>query len=93
VTVPVLVMNGDLDRQVSPEQNLPEIEKALKEAGNTDVTIRLMPGLNHLFQKAHTGSPSEYATIDETFSEGAMQVISDWITARFGRNAAAPQGR
>jgi hypothetical protein len=93
VTVPVLVMNGELDRQISPEQNLPEIEKALKDAGNADVTIRLMPGLNHLFQKAKTGSPSEYGTIDETFNEGAVEVISDWILGRFGRTASLPQAR
>jgi len=93
VVVPVLVMNGDLDRQVSPDQNLPEIEKALKDAGNADVTIKKMPGLNHLFQKATTGSPSEYATISETFSEGALDIISNWIVGRFGRNAPAPQAR
>jgi pimeloyl-ACP methyl ester carboxylesterase len=93
VTVPVLVMNGDLDRQVSSQQNLPEIEKALKEAGNADVTIKLMPGLNHLFQKARTGSPSEYAGLDETFNAGAMDVITSWILGRFGRNAPAPQSR
>lgn len=93
VTVPVLVMNGELDRQVSPDQNLPEIEKALKDAGNTDVTIRLMPGLNHLFQKARTGSPSEYGSIDETFNQEAIDVISNWIVGRFGRNVGRPQGR
>jgi hypothetical protein len=93
VTVPTLVMNGDLDRQVAPEQNLPEIEKALKEAGNADATIRTMPGLNHLFQKAKTGSPSEYATIEETFNDGAMSEITDWIVGRFGRNAPMPRSR
>ena len=84
VTVPVLVLNGDLDRQVSPEQNLPEIEKALKEAGNKDVTVQLLHGLNHLIQNAHTGSPSEYATIEETFDETTLRTIVDWIHQRFG---------
>jgi pimeloyl-ACP methyl ester carboxylesterase len=93
VTVPVLVMNGDLDKQVSPDQNLTEIEKSLKEAGNPDVTVRLMPGLNHLFQKAKTGSPGEYATIQESFDEGALDAICDWIVGRYGKGAAMPQGR
>jgi pimeloyl-ACP methyl ester carboxylesterase len=93
VTVPVLAMNGDLDRQVSAEQNLPEIERALKEAGNKDVTIQVMPGLNHLFQKAKTGSPSEYGTIGADFDEGTMEEISNWITGRFGRSAVLPQDR
>ena len=34
----------------SPPEAAPPIEAALKEAGNTDVTIRELPGLNHLFQ-------------------------------------------
>jgi uncharacterized protein len=94
VTVPVLAMNGELDRQVSAEQNLPEIERALKEAGNRDVTLQVMPGLNHLFQKATTGSPSEYGmTVGGDFDEGAIEMISRWITERFGRSAAPPQDR
>jgi pimeloyl-ACP methyl ester carboxylesterase len=93
VTVPVLVLNGDLDKQVSADQNLPEIEKALKEAENTDVTVRVLPGLNHLFQKARTGSPSEYARIGEDFDAGAISVIGNWIMGRFGRNVSPAQTR
>jgi len=82
VKVPVLALNGSLDLQVDPKQNLPAIEKALKEGGNTDVTVTELPGLNHLFQTATTGSPNEYATIDETMSPVAMKTIGDWILAR-----------
>ena len=81
VTVPVLALNGSLDVQVPPKANLPEIEKALKEAGNTDITVREMPGLNHLFQTARTGGPSEYAEITETFSPAALDIITQWILA------------
>ncbi|MCK4351132.1 MAG: alpha/beta fold hydrolase, partial [Candidatus Krumholzibacteria bacterium] len=83
VQVPVLALNGELDLQVPPYQNLPEIEKALKEAGNTDVTIREFPGLNHLFQTTTTGSPAEYAGIEETMSPEVLETIRDWILARF----------
>lgn len=83
VKVPVLALNGELDLQVPPYQNLPEIEKALKEAGNTDVTIREFPGLNHLFQTTTTGSPAEYAGIEETMSPEVLETIRDWILARF----------
>lgn len=79
--VPVLALNGEKDFQVPPDQNLPEIEKALKEAGNTRVTIQELPGLNHLFQHCKTGGSSEYVTIDETFSEDAMKLIAEWIIA------------
>jgi uncharacterized protein len=55
VTCPVLAINGSLDRQVPPDQNLPAIRKAL--AGNQRAEIDELPGLNHLFQTAKTGSP------------------------------------
>lgn len=81
---PVLVLNGSLDLQVPPYQSLPEIEKALQEAGNDDVTIREFPGLNHLFQSAVTGSPAEYGAITETISPEVLEMIRDWILERFG---------
>ncbi len=77
---PVLAMNGELDAQVSAQQNLPAIAKALEDGGNRDYEIVKLPKLNHLFQTATTGSPGEYATISETFSPVALDVISDWIT-------------
>ena len=84
VRVPVLAMNGALDLQVPPKQNLPAIESALQRAGNRDVRIVEMPGLNHLFQTAKTGNPSEYAAISETFSPTALDIIATWINAHTG---------
>jgi pimeloyl-ACP methyl ester carboxylesterase len=81
---PVLALNGGLDLQVLADQNLPEVEKALAEGGNTDVTARVLPGLNHLFQPAVTGAVSEYAGIETTFAPEALEAITTWITARFG---------
>jgi hypothetical protein len=43
-----------------------------------------LPGLNHLFQHATTGSPNEYATIPETFSPEALDIIAAWIGAHAG---------
>lgn len=79
VSVPVLALNGGKDLQVDPEQNLPEIEKALKVGGNKNYKIVELPGLNHLFQKANTGAPSEYGQIEETFSPDALKIMGDWI--------------
>lgn len=82
VRCPILALNGEKDLQVPAEANLRGIERAAREGGNTDVTARVMPGLNHLFQTAKTGSPMEYATIEETFAPEALQLISEWIRAR-----------
>lgn len=80
VKCPVLAINGEKDLQVSPDENLPEIEKALKEGGNQNYSVKELPGLNHLFQKAQTGSPSEYAKIEETISPDALELIGNWIS-------------
>jgi len=79
VKCPVLAINGEKDLQVPPKENLTAIEKALKETGNTDYTIKELPGLNHLFQKADTGATTEYAKITETINPAALKIISSWI--------------
>jgi len=79
VKCPVLVLNGARDLQVDPQLNLPEIRKALKAGGNTQIEIHELPDLNHLFQTSRTGLPSEYRQIEETFSPVALDIISKWI--------------
>ena len=86
VHVPVLALDGSLDLQVPPKQDLAAIDTALKRGGNRDYRVVELPGLNHLFQPAKTGSPSEYATIDETFSPDALKIIADWINAHSGQS-------
>lgn len=82
VACPVLAINGSKDLQVPPSQNLGEIEKALKAGGNKDVTVKELPGLNHLFQHTMTGAPGEYATIEETFAPEALEIVTTWIKQR-----------
>jgi len=81
VGCPVLALNGEKDVQVAANENLPAIEKALKSSGNRSVKIVKLPSLNHLFQHCTTGLPSEYGTIEETFSPEALKIISAWILA------------
>ncbi|MDQ6665132.1 MAG: alpha/beta fold hydrolase [Acidobacteriota bacterium] len=76
---PVLAMNGALDTQVSPRQNLPLIVQALEDGGNGDYEIVTFPNLNHLFQTAKTGAVSEYSTISETIAPAALDVMTAWI--------------
>ena len=76
----VLAIGGSKDVQVPATANLAAIAAALKKAGNRDVTVKELPGLNHLFQTAGTGSPDEYGTLEETFAPAALQVVGDWIT-------------
>lgn len=74
---PVLVLSGSKDLQVPPAQNLPAIRQAL--AGNKRAEIDEIPGLNHLFQDAKTGSPAEYGEIEETMSPVVLAKMANWI--------------
>ncbi len=47
--------------------------------GNKNVTTKEFPNLNHLFQECETGSPNEYATIEQTFSPVVLEEITKWI--------------
>jgi fermentation-respiration switch protein FrsA (DUF1100 family) len=83
VRVPVLALNGTLDRQVPADENLAAIRAALAAGGNRDHTETALPGLNHLFQTARTGLPTEYGTIEETVAPAALDAVTAWIVARF----------
>jgi fermentation-respiration switch protein FrsA (DUF1100 family) len=79
VKVPVLALNGEKDLQVPPKENLAGIKAAFEKGGVKNTTLRELPGLNHLFQTCKTGSPTDYATIDETFAPAALDAMTQWI--------------
>ena len=79
VKCPVLAINGSKDLQVPPKENLSAIKNALSEGGNNRVTIIEFPGLNHLFQESDTGSPMEYARIEQTMAPIVLEEITNWI--------------
>ncbi len=78
--LPVLAMIGSKDVQVPPDQNLPALREALKD--DPETTIVELPGLNHLFQTAKSGSPSEYGDIEETMSPTALELVAHWVLER-----------
>jgi len=84
IDVPVLALFGERDVQVAAEENAEPLRKALAAGGNEDVDVRVLPGLNHLFQTAGTGGVEEYGAIEETIAPEALEAIGDWIEARFG---------
>lgn len=83
LAVPTLALFGGKDTQVDADQNQSAMEAALAASGNEDVTIRRFADMNHLFQTAGTGSPSEYARIEETMAPEVLELIGSWIAERF----------
>lgn len=86
VKQPVLILQGELDRQVSAGQ-ADTLAAALRAGGNRDVTVHKFPGLNHLFLKALSdGSPAEYAAIKETtLPADVLDTLAAWLKQHLGR--------
>ena len=80
INVPVLALDGSLDLAVPAALDLPAIRDALRL--DRDATILELPGLNHLFQNAKTGAPSEFARIPETMAPSALALITNWVRKR-----------
>lgn len=79
VSCPILAINGNKDIQVPSKENLEIIKNIFKKSKNTNVVIKELKNLNHLFQECETGVISEYATIEQTISPIALEEISNWI--------------
>ena len=83
LAVPTLALFGGKDTQVDADQNQSAMETAFAASGNQDITVRRFPGMNHLFQTAGTGSPAEYAQIEQTMAPEVLDLIGSWIVERF----------
>jgi hypothetical protein len=64
---------------VIASQNLPAYEKIIAEYGKTNLILRELPDLNHLFQHCETGSPNEYFEIEETISPEVLEMVVGFV--------------
>ena len=80
VRVPTLVLFAEKDLQVLPKQNEPVARKLA--ASNRNLTVEVLPGLNHIGQTAKTGSPTEYGSIEETLAPILLERITSFIKAQ-----------
>ncbi len=74
-----LALFGEKDLQVSPALNIPPLKEMLRTNKNKKFEIIEVKGVNHLFQECTTGSPSEYAQIEQTISPEVLKIITEWI--------------
>ena len=77
VDCPVLALNGTKDTQVFYKSNIDALNQGLHS--NALNEVKVMEGLNHLFQHCNSGSVNEYATIEETISPEVLKIITQWI--------------
>ena len=83
VKTPVLILTGSNDQQAVPAE-VALMEAAFKEAGNKDVTARVLPDLNHLFVHDTDGFPGNYAKLPAPLlvETSVLQLVADWLTKR-----------
>jgi len=82
VRSPVLILQGATDRQVTADQ-APVLEKAFRDGGNKDVTLRVYPATNHLFLPDPDGNPAGYSSLTViSIRPEVLQEIVDWLTRR-----------
>jgi len=79
VKCPVLALGGNKDVHVPSSRNLKAVEEILQKAGNKNFQTTELPKMNHLFQTANTGLPTEYPLIEETIAPVVLNTIGDWI--------------
>jgi len=84
VRVPVLILQGGTDQQITAPQ-AEELAAAARAAGNADVTVRVLPGLNHLFlaDAEGTADPARYAALpDKRVPAEVLGTLADWLVER-----------
>ena len=79
VKQPLLILQGERDRQVGQVQAT-LLSEAARSAGNTHVTMKVFPTLNHLFLPSKTGSFSEYSRLEtNAVPSDVLDTIITWI--------------
>jgi len=81
VTCPVLLFFGELDANVPPRESWPPIERALRQAGNRNVTQILLRKANHLFLEAQTGARDEYPGLSRVVP-AYFDAMARWLRAQ-----------
>jgi uncharacterized protein len=75
LTQPVLILGGDRDQVLPPEEHHPPLIERFGDRAN----VVVIEGASHLLQPARTGMPQEYATIETTVDPRALDELSRWL--------------
>jgi pimeloyl-ACP methyl ester carboxylesterase len=83
VEQPILILHGELDRQV-PVSQADKLAELAKKSDSKSVEVITVRGVNHLLVPATTGLPDEYATLtDKNVSKDATGAITGWLAKTF----------
>ena len=81
VRVPVLILQGETDQQVTPEQ-ADTLAAAFRAGGDRDVTVRKFPATDHLFLADSVGDPGRYGMRStRSVRPAVLGALADWLVA------------
>jgi len=80
VKSPVLAFFGEKDVLVPPDGNVAVLKQALKNGGNKDYTIKILPRANHRFEETMTGV-NDFPIVKRT-APGYYDVMFAWLKNR-----------
>lgn len=75
ITRPVLLVDGELDKDVPVQISRARIEEALKRGGNKDYTVEVFPKADHSILVASEQGRPRLAT-------GLLATVTDWLLER-----------
>ncbi|MEV4887159.1 alpha/beta hydrolase [Chitinophaga ginsengisegetis] len=75
IKVPFLALNGDKDIMVPYKENL----AAIAGSGNPQVTVKVLPGLNHLFLHCESCTNEELPRLKGDIAPEAWTAIKNWM--------------
>lgn len=89
--IPVLIVHGATDLQVPAEDAL-RLGAALRETGNRDVTVHVIPNVNHVLLADRSGDWRHYIALPSLVAPApARGLIADWLVARLGLPVLPPR--
>jgi len=81
IRCPVLVLLGEVDRAIPSKQSAAAFERAFRESGNRDYTVRILPRANHGLLEGETGFASESPRL-KSYVPGYMDGMANWLLKR-----------
>jgi pimeloyl-ACP methyl ester carboxylesterase len=79
VDVPLLIVHGDLDREI-PVAHADRLAALARKGDSPSVAVTIVRGVNHVLLPAFTGDVSEYATLaDRTISRDTSTAVVTWL--------------
>ena len=82
VQTPTLILQGSTDHQVPPAEG-DRLVALMKEGGNRDVTLRMLPDVNHLFLDDANGDFLNYDKLKSNqVGPAVLGPLADWVVQK-----------